>query len=144
MLLDELLLEPELLLLLDELLGACELLEGAVLELLITLELVVEEDELAVDEEVSLLLLVTVDVVSELEYVEEESLLVFSCSLVVLVILGVMLEAFVLPKQPLNTKARVAMITGSFLFLFIVLHYIRTKTIKKDRYFNNGLFNLMV
>ena len=96
------------------------------------------------DEEVSLLLLVTVDVVSELEYVEEESLLVLSCSLVVLVILGVMLEVFVLPKQPLNTKARVAMITGSFLFLFIVLHYIRTKTIKKDRYFNNGLFNLMV
>ena len=144
MLLDELLLEAELLLLLDELLGACELLEEAALELLLTLELVVEEDELAVDEEVSLLLLVTVDVVSELEYVEEESLLVLSCSLVVLVILGVILEVFALPKQPLNTKARVAMIMGSFLFLFIVLHYIRTKAIKKDRYFNNGLFNLMV
>ena len=102
-----------------------------------------DEDELAVDEEESLLLLVTVDVVSELEYVEEESLLVFSCSLVVLVILEV-IEVFGLPKQPLNIKAKAAIMMGSFLFLFIVLHYIRTKAIKKDRYFNNGLFNLMV
>ena len=143
MLLDELLLEAELLLLLDELLGACELLEEVVLELPLTLELTVDEDELAVDEEESLLLLVTVDVVSELEYVEEESLLVFSCSLVVLVILEV-IEVFGLPKQPLNIKAKAAIMMGSFLFLFIVLHYIRTKAIKKDRYFNNGLFNLMV
>ena len=150
LLLEELLLVAELLLVFDELIEEDETLLLLLVffdelieddEVLLLLLLIADEtllltvDELTEDDET--LLLLTVDETTELEYVEEVALLV-SSSLVVFieliksVVLVMIFEDLGLLIQPLNIKAKVAIITVNFLFLFIISHYTYANVIKKD------------
>ena len=100
-------------------------------ELLLTDELVLVVDELTADDETLLLLLIDVDEITELD-VEEATLLVLSSTLVALDVLLAMLEVCEWLTQPLNIKAKTAIIIGNLLFLFIVC-LLYTKNIHKKR-----------